>query len=74
MEIVSLFNGEERRARAVTTIEEISRTSAELARGDGWGQRVRGTLEELREVGAWENQYGGWLLQIGSLELDCEVE
>lgn len=74
MEIVSLFIGEERRSCGVETREEIQERSRELAMGDGWGQRVRGSVEELRAAGARENPYGAWSIRIDSGELPCEVE
>lgn len=52
MQIESLFNGEVRRARKVTTAADIMRESGDIAMGDGWGQQIRGTREELEGLGA----------------------
>jgi hypothetical protein len=73
MEIISLFAGERRRSIDVTTIEEIQEASRELAMGDGWGQRVEGSVEELRRVGAREGREGGWTVRTAAGELCAEV-
>ncbi len=63
MEIISLFAGERRRSIDVTSLDEIETASRELPIGDGWwGQRVEGTVEELREV-ATESRDGAWTIR-----------
>ena len=60
MKLESLFNGEVKRAILVSAADDICRESRAMALGDGWGQQIRGSQEELENLGARETD-GGWI-------------
>ena len=69
-----MFLGEERQGRTVATAEELEAAHRELPMGQGWGQRLEGSAEELRQVDAMELEGGEWVFEAQrGLYLDCRV-
>lgn len=62
--VIQMFNGEEvciaGRARTFDGVVRLVRQVLDAS--EGWGAKVRGTAEELAEVGAYENKFG-WFIE-----------
>jgi hypothetical protein len=77
VEIVQYFNGEEQRVRRTArTIREVRWGIRSCTWGNGWGVKLRGTVEALTAIGATQTAYGQWVFDADPKMdrwVDCEV-
>lgn len=77
VEIVQTFNGSEVRVRRTARTNSGARQGVRSClTGNGWGVKLRGTVEALRAIGATQNAYGQWVFDVDPKMdrwVDCEV-
>jgi hypothetical protein len=58
--VIQLFNGEEQRivGRARTFDGTVKHLKSAMGAGEGWGVKLRGTIQDLADVGAYQRPYG----------------